>query len=88
MAQATIDSVEEKNEVKSEEKKYSEDEVLNMLFKQVEKPKNYYKIKAINIYDNTYRINIWCECDENNLTKRKIGYSWFAKIINNELIIK
>jgi hypothetical protein len=88
MAQTLIDSVEEKNEVKSEEKKYSEDEVLNMLFKQVEKPKNYHKIKAINIYDNTYRINIWCEYDENNLTKRKIGYSWFAKIINNELIIK
>jgi len=87
MAQSVINNVEENIEV-TEEKKLSEDQILDMLFAQIEKPKNYYKIKAINVYDNAYRVNIWCEYEENNLTKRKIGYSYFIKVYGKELIVK
>lgn len=87
MAQATLNSIEEKNDL-TEERKYTEDKVLEMLFEKVEKPKNYFRIRAINVYDNAYRVNIWCEYEENNLTKRKIGYSYFVKIYGNELVIK
>ena len=87
MTQAIINTVEEINELKEEEKKYTENQVLEMLFSKVEKPKKYYKIKAVNVYDNAYRINIYCEIEENNLTKRKIAYSYFVKIVNDDLII-
>lgn len=87
MAQSVINTVEENIEV-NEEKKISEDKILEMLFEQIEKPKNYFRIRAINVYDNAYRVNIWCEYEENNLTKRKIGYSYFVKVYGNELVIK
>lgn len=82
MAQATINSVEENIEL-AEEKKYTEEQVLKMLFQQVEKPKNYFRIKAINVYDNAFRVNIYCEYEDNNLTKRKIGQSYFVKVSND-----
>lgn len=85
MTEAVINSVEKENYTMVE--KVTEDNVLKMLFSQVEKPKSYYKIKAINVYDNSYRINIYCEFEENNLTKRKIGHSYFAKIIDGSLNI-
>jgi hypothetical protein len=83
MTEAVINSVEEENYTMAE--KVTEDNVLKMLFSQVEKPKSYYKIKVVNVYDNSYRINVWCEFEENNLTKRKIGHSYFAKLIDGSL---
>jgi hypothetical protein len=85
MPQAVINNVKEDTEVK--EKKYTEDQVFEMLFEKVEKPLKYYKMKAVSVYDSAFRVNIWCEYDENNLTKRKIAYSYFVKIIDNELKI-
>jgi hypothetical protein len=85
MAEAVINSVEE--ETCTMGNKTTEDNVLKMLFDQVQKPKSYYKIKAVNVYDNSYRINVWCEFEENNLTKRKIAYSYFAKVIDGSLSI-
>jgi hypothetical protein len=87
MAQTLINNVEEQNEVK-EEKKYTEDQVLSMLFEKIEKPKKYYKIKAVNVYDNAFRVNIWCEFEENNLTKKKIAHSYFVKVVDGELAVK
>lgn len=53
-------------------------EIESLLFKQVEKPKNFLMIKIINVFDNRYRINIYVEIEENNLIKRKIKQSYFC----------
>jgi hypothetical protein len=53
-------------------------EIESLLFKQVEKPKKLLMTKIINLWDNRYRINIYIETEENNLTKRKIHSSYFC----------
>ena len=53
-------------------------EIESLLFKQVKKPKNYLMTKIINVWSNRYRINVYTEIQENNLTKRKIHSSYFA----------
>lgn len=58
-----------------------------LLFKQVEKPKNLILTKAINIYDNRYRINLYCENEEDNLIKKRICASYFCILNKNELNI-
>lgn len=61
--------------------------IENLLFKQVEKPKNYLMTKVINIFENRYRINVYCENTEDNLTKRKIQDSYYAIYDDKELRI-
>lgn len=62
-------------------------EIESLLFKQVPKPKHHFMTKAINVFDNYYRINVYIEIEENNLTKRKIAQSYFAKFIKGNLTI-
>jgi len=71
-------------------KTFTDNEILELLWNKVEKPKSYLKIKVVNVYDNAYRINVWCEYYDPiyNLNKVKIGHSYFCKLIDNELIVK
>lgn len=62
-------------------------EIEYLLFKQVNKPENYLTHKIINVYDNRYRINIYCESEEDNLTKKKICASYFCHYIPHQLTI-
>jgi len=62
-------------------------EIEYLLFKQVSKPKDYLMTKIINVYDNRYRINIYCETEEDNLTKKKICASYFCHFNKNKLDI-
>jgi len=62
-------------------------EIESLLFKQVSKPKNYFMIKIINLWENRYRINIYIEIEENNLTKRKISSSYFCHYSPGNLTI-
>lgn len=48
------------------------------MFKQVEKPDNFLMTKIINVYDNRYRINVYIEFEEDNLTKKRIASSYFC----------
>lgn len=61
--------------------------IENLLFKQVEKPKGYLMTKAINVYENRYRINVYCERTEDNLLKKRICNSYFAKLEDDKLEI-
>lgn len=70
------------------EKKLEETDIQSLLFAQVEKPKNLHAVKAINIFENRYRINVWVQVEEDGLTKRKIGASYFAVLDGGELRIK
>lgn len=62
-------------------------EIESLLFKQVEKPKHHLMTKIINLWSNRYRINIYTEIFEDNLTKRKIHSSYFCHYNPGELII-
>lgn len=53
-------------------------EIENLLFQQVERPKNHLLTKIINLWENRYRINVYVEIQEDNLTKRKIQSSYFC----------
>lgn len=62
-------------------------EIESLLFKQVEKPKNFLMLKIINVFENRYRINIYIEIEENNLIKRKIKQSYFCHYSPGKLSI-
>jgi hypothetical protein len=53
-------------------------EIENLLFKQVDKPKSHLMTKVINLWENRYRINVYTEIYEDNLTKRKSAQSYFC----------
>lgn len=69
-------------------KKLEESNIPNLLFAQVEKPKNLYAVKAINVFENRYRINVWVQTEEDGLAKKKIAASYFAILEDGELRIK
>ena len=62
-------------------------EIESLLFKQVPKPKNHLMTKIINVWENRYRINVYTEIEEDNLTKRKIHSSYFCHYVPGKLTI-
>jgi hypothetical protein len=62
-------------------------EIESLLFKQVPEPKNHLMTKIINVWENRYRINVYTEIQEDNLTKRKIHSSYFCHYIPGKLTI-
>jgi hypothetical protein len=69
------------------EKKISESDVIDLLLRQIEKPKNCIKIKATNVYTNRYRINIWTVVQEDGFDKNKITQSYFCIVDSNKIKI-
>lgn len=66
----------------------NEYEIENMLFEQVAKPKNYLMLKAINIFGDYYRVNVYTQVEEEGLLKKRIGdNSYFCKFEKNSLRI-
>ena len=66
-----------------------EHDVCGLLFKQVEKPKNLEMCRAINVYDNRYRINVYTRsrCSVYDIDKVRITQSYFAKLQDDKLTI-
>jgi hypothetical protein len=62
-------------------------EIESLLFKQVEKPKNFLMTKTINVYENRYRVNVYIEFEENNLIKKRIYSSYFCHYSPGSLTI-
>lgn len=54
--------------------------VCDLLFKQKERPKDFLFCKAINVYSNRYRINVYTKTYDElmDLEKTKIAQSYFA----------
>ena len=63
-------------------------EIESLLFKQVEKPKSHLMTKIINVWENRYRINVYIEIEEDNLTKKRIHSSYFCHYSPGKLEIK
>lgn len=66
----------------------SEGEIIELLFKQVKKPKGLFDIKVVNVFDNRYRINLWVKIEEEGVSKKKVGASYFAILESDCLKIK
>ena len=65
-------------------------QVCDLLFTQIEKPNNFETCRAINVYDNRYRVNIYTrKYDEiYDVEKVRITQSYFCKLADkDELII-
>ena len=65
------------------------DNICTLLFKQIHKPKNIEFCKAVNVYDNKYRINVYSKTYDSNLgiEKKRITHSYFAKFNDEKLEI-
>jgi hypothetical protein len=62
-------------------------EIESLLFKQVPRPKHHLMTKIVNVWENRYRINVWVEVEEDNLTKKKIHSSYFCHYSPGKLTI-
>lgn len=63
----------------------NEEVVRLLILEQVERPKGLWGVRVSNVFDNRYRINMWVEIDEDGVTKRKIGASYFAILDGGQL---
>lgn len=66
---------------------FTQEIICDKLFAQRTKPHNTVMCKAINLYNNRYRINVYTEHESESLVYRRIGYSCFATLENDELHI-
>ena len=64
-------------------------DICTLVFKQREKPKNLEVCKAINVYDNKYRINIYTRsrCPIYDIDQVRITQSYFARLDGDNLTI-
>ena len=63
-------------------------EIERLLFQQVQKPKDYMALKAINVFGDYYRVNVYTQKTEDGLLKKRIGdNSYFCKLEKNNLRI-
>tara|TARA_S200002703_G_scaffold91064_1_gene78509 strand:- start:4 stop:246 length:243 start_codon:yes stop_codon:yes gene_type:complete len=64
-------------------------DICTLLFKQRERPKNLEVCKAINVYDNKYRINVYTRSYDDfwDVDKVRITQSYFAKLEGENLTI-
>jgi len=65
-------------------------DVCQLLWDQVEKPKNLETCKAINVYDNKYRVNVYTRSYDEfwDIDKVRITQSYFCAVNGKELTIK
>mgnify|MGYP003654340685 FL=1 len=63
--------------------------VCKEVLEQVGKPDNYHMCKALNVYDDRYRVNIYVREDVEDLTGHKlyIKDSYFCKLQDNRVTI-
>ena len=62
-------------------------DVCDLLFEQVSKPSDFLMCRAINLYDNRYRVNLYSETEEDGLLKRRISQSYFTSLSENGQVL-
>lgn len=65
-------------------------DICELLWEQVDKPKNLETCRAINVYDNKYRINVYTRSHDElyDLDRIRITQSYFVKLDGDQLIIR
>ncbi len=66
---------------------FKSEKVCSLLFKQIDRPDNFELCKAINVYDNKYRINVYTRIWDDiwQIEKKRITHSYFAKLEGDSL---
>lgn len=54
--------------------------VCDLLLNKIGRPKGLVMCRAINLYDNRYRINVYTKTMVSDIESKKISYSCFAKL--------
>jgi hypothetical protein len=64
-------------------------DICDLLWDQVEKPKNLETCRAINVYDNKYRINVYTRFYDklNDQERVRITQSYFCRLDGDQLVI-
>jgi len=65
-------------------------DVCGLLFKQIEKPLNLVHCKAVNVYNDRYRINLYTRKYNElyDLEQTRISESYFCKLVGETLEIQ
>jgi hypothetical protein len=58
--------------------------VCDLLLNKIGTPKGLVMCRAINLYDNRYRINVYTKAMVHDIESKKISYSCFAKLDDND----
>jgi len=64
-------------------------DICDLLFRQVPEPRNLEECRAINVYDNKYRVNVYTRsrCPIYDVDKVRITQSYFVKLNGDQLEI-
>ena len=65
-------------------------DICDLLWEQVDKPKNLETCRAINVYDNKYRINVYTRFYDklNDQERVRITQSYFCRLDGDQLVIR
>ena len=61
--------------------------VCDLLMRHIGRPKDLIMCRAINLWDNRYRINVYTKHEVHGIESKRISYSCFAKLDNTDLTI-
>ena len=75
--------------MQNDKKIENNEEVCDKIFDYVDKPDNYLMCKALNVYDDRYRVNVYVKENVDDLTgyKQYIGKSYFCRYDGTNLTI-
>lgn len=76
--------------IMKKQKAVLEFDICDLLFKKIQKPKNMVHCKAVNVYDNRYRINVYTKKYDPiyDIDKIRITESYFCKLKEGDLEIQ
>lgn len=60
--------------------KTNDSDVCGLLFKQVDRPLGYLMCKAINVYNDRYRVNVYVKTDVEGIEGKRISNSYFCQL--------
>lgn len=61
--------------------------ICGQILKLTPKPDNYLMCRAINVYDNRYRVNVYVKTNIEGIEGKKIGASYFIKYENDTVVL-
>lgn len=65
----------------------SEESICKKIFDLCGKPDKYLMCKAINVYDDKYRVNVYVKTNVDGIEGKRIGVSYFIKYDDNKVVL-
>lgn len=64
-----------------------QENICKKVFDLCGKPDNYLMCRAINVYDDKYRVNIYVKTKVEEIEGKRIGASYFIKYSDNKVVL-